>query len=306
MSFTIISILSGCLTLYGYGMNTGGPVLIVWGWPFVGVMTLFVGLAMAEVCSSFPTAGGLYYWSAKLAPRNAAAWSWFTGWFNFLGQVAVTAGIDFGAALFLNALIDIQWGWDTRPWHTILLFAAILVLHGTLNTFGVRLVALLNNVSVWWHIIGVLLISRRPRHRAVVHQSASFVFTHFVNNTGFSGGSSSYVAAIGLLLAQYTPNGYDASAHMTEETKSAAAAGPRGIVMSIISSLVAGLRDPADRRYVRHPELHGRSDLGATGVPPDSRSSSTRSAPPAASCCLSWSSSRSCSAGCRRSPRTPG
>ena len=70
VSFTIISILSGCLTLYGFGMNTGGPVLIVWGWPFVGMMTLFVGLAMAEVCSSFPTAGGLYYWSAKLAPRN--------------------------------------------------------------------------------------------------------------------------------------------------------------------------------------------------------------------------------------------
>ena len=79
VSFTIISILSGCLTLYGTGMTDGGPVIITWGWPFVGVMTLFVGLSMAEVCSSFPTAGGLYYWSAKLAPRNPAAWSWFTG-----------------------------------------------------------------------------------------------------------------------------------------------------------------------------------------------------------------------------------
>jgi amino acid transporter len=59
VSFTIISILSGCLTLYGYGMNTGGPALIVWGWPIVGGMTLLVGLAMAVVCSSFPTAGVL-------------------------------------------------------------------------------------------------------------------------------------------------------------------------------------------------------------------------------------------------------
>ena len=65
---------------------------------------------MAEVCSSFPTAGGLYYWSAKLAKQNSAAWSWFTGWFNFLGQVAVTAGIDFGAAFFLNAFLDLQFG----------------------------------------------------------------------------------------------------------------------------------------------------------------------------------------------------
>ena len=155
VSFTIISILSGCLTLYGYGMNTGGPALITWGWPFVGVMTLLVGLAMAEVCSSYPTAGGLYYWSAKLAKKNAPAWSWYTGWFNFLGQVAVTAGIDFGAAFFLNALLDLQWGFDTRAWHTILLFAAILVVHALLNQFGVGVVAKLNDVSVWWHIIEI-------------------------------------------------------------------------------------------------------------------------------------------------------
>ncbi|MDA8384770.1 MAG: amino acid permease, partial [Actinomycetota bacterium] len=100
VSFTIISILSGALTLYGYGMNTGGPSVMVWGWIFVGVMTTIVGLGMAEISSAYPTAGGLYYWSARLAKKNSAAWSWFTGWFNLLGQVAVTAGIDFGFALF--------------------------------------------------------------------------------------------------------------------------------------------------------------------------------------------------------------
>src|SRR5437868_14826944 len=126
VSFTIISILSGCLTLYGFGMNTGGPAIIVWGWPIVGLFTLTVGLAMAEVCSSFPTAGGLYYWSAKLAPSHGAAWAWFTGWFNFLGQVAVTAGIDFGAASFLNALLDLHFGFAATPPHTVLLFDAIL------------------------------------------------------------------------------------------------------------------------------------------------------------------------------------
>ncbi len=238
VSFTIISILSGCLTLYGTGMNSGGPVIITWGWPFVGVMTLFVGLAMAEVCSSFPTAGGLYYWSAKLAPRNPAAWSWFTGWFNFLGQVAVTAGIDFGAAFFLNALLDLQWGFDTRPWHTIVLFAAILVLHGVVNQFGVRLIAILNNISVWWHILGVLIIVGVLTFVPSRHQSASWVFGHFVNNTGWT--SKFYVLLLGLLLAQYTFTGYDASAHMTEETHTAARSGPRGIVTSIVVSLFAG------------------------------------------------------------------
>jgi len=238
VSFTIISVLSGCLTLYGYGMNTGGPALIVWGWPVVGLMTLFVGLAMAEVCSSFPTAGGLYYWSAKLARSNAPAWSWFTGWFNFLGQVAVTAGIDFGAAFFLNAFLDLTVGFDTRRWHTIVLFAAILVAHGLLNTLGIRIVATLNNISVWWHLLGVLVIVGVLALVPDRHQSPGFVFGEFVNNTGW--GSTFYVALLGLLLAQYTFTGYDASAHMTEETHDAARSGPRGIVSSIVVSLIAG------------------------------------------------------------------
>jgi amino acid permease (GABA permease) len=238
VSFTIISILSGCLTLYQFGMNTGGPVMIVWGWPIVGAFTLMVGLAMAEVCSSYPTAGGLYYWSAKLARRNAAAWSWFTGWFNFLGQVAVTAGIDFGAAFFLNALLDLQFGFDFTPPHTILLFGIILLLHGLLNTFGVQLVSRLNDISVWWHVIGVVIIVGALVFLPDSHQSASFVFGEFVNNTGWSSGL--YVALLGLLLAQYTLTGYDASAHMTEETHDAARSGPRGIVMSILVSLAAG------------------------------------------------------------------
>src|ERR1044072_921257 len=79
VSFTIICILSGCMTLYGFGMNTGGPAVMVWGWPVVGLFTLTVGLGMAEVCSSYPTAGGLYYWAAKLAHTNRPACAWRTG-----------------------------------------------------------------------------------------------------------------------------------------------------------------------------------------------------------------------------------
>src|SRR6476661_3257157 len=238
VSFTIISILSGCLTLYGYGMNTGGPAIIVWGWPIVGLFTLTVGLAMAEVCSSFPTAGGLYYWSAKLARKNGPAWSWFTGWFNFLGQVAVTAGIDFGCAFFINAFLNLTWGVSTAHWVTILILAIVLFVHGLMNQFGIRLVALLNDISVWWHVVGVLIIVGVLAFVPSKHASGSYVFSHIVNNTGWS--STFYVLLLGLLLAQYTLTGFDASAHMTEETHNAARSGPRGIVMSIVVSVVAG------------------------------------------------------------------
>jgi amino acid permease (GABA permease) len=238
VSFTIISILSGCLTAYGIAMTNGGPVDMTWGWIFVGVMTMFVGLGMAEVCSSMPTAGGLYFWSAKLAKRNGPAWSWFTGWFNLLGQVAVTAGIDYGFSLFFTAFLSLTTGWTATPGHVLLVYAGILIIHAAVNIFGVRVVAFLSDVSVWWHILGVLLIVivllAVPAH----HASTSFVFTRLINETGYH--NRFYVFMIGLLLAQYTFTGYDASAHMTEETHNAAVAGPKGIVRSIWVSLIAG------------------------------------------------------------------
>ncbi len=150
----------------------------------------------------------------------------------------MTAGIDFGCAFFINALLNLQFGTPTYHWVTILIFAAVLLVHGLLNQFGIRLVALLNDVSVWWHILGVLIIVSVLAFVPSHHQSASFVFTSTFNGTGWH--STFYVLLLGLLLAQYTFTGYDASAHMTEETHEASRSGPRGIVMSILVSLFAG------------------------------------------------------------------
>ncbi|MEX2011427.1 MAG: amino acid permease [Chloroflexota bacterium] len=244
VSFTIISILSGCLTLFAFGMRTGGPAEMTIGWLVVGFFVTLVALGMAEVASSYPTAGGLYYWSAKLAKNNAPAWSWFTGWFNLLGQVAVTAGIDFGLAFFINAYLHIAFGWGTEPHTTIAIFGVVLFLHGLLNTFGIRLVAFLNNVSVWWHVVGVAVIFVAMFFLSPHHTPLDQVFTTFVNRTNLDPAVAPlpifYVMLIGLLNAQYTLTGYDASAHMSEETHDAAKSAPRGIVFSVVVSVIMG------------------------------------------------------------------
>jgi amino acid permease (GABA permease) len=245
VSFTIISILTGGITTYYLGMVAGGPRIIIWGWIFVGLMVLLVGAGMAEVCSSYPTAGGLYYWAAKLAPEGKApVWSWFTGWFNLLGQVAVTASIDFGMATFLGFFLNLTTGFRGTPRSLFLIYAIVLIVHGILNTLGVNVIAKLNNISVWWHLTGVVVIVGAlfilpDAHK---HQTLSTVFTKYYNGIGWGfSGNAIWVVLVGLMLAQYTLTGYDASAHMTEETHDAATSGPRGIMTSIWVSIVAGL-----------------------------------------------------------------
>jgi amino acid transporter len=107
VSFTIISIITGVLQTFWLGMIAGGPRMMVIDWIVASTFITFVGLSLAEICSAYPTAGGLYYWSARLARRRAPIWSWYTGWFNLLGQVAVTASIDFGLANFIGFFIKL-------------------------------------------------------------------------------------------------------------------------------------------------------------------------------------------------------
>ena len=241
VSFSIISILAGCLTSYYIAMDNGGPAAIMFGWLLVGLLVTAVALAMAEVCSVYPTAGGLYWWAYAIARRNKAAWAWFVGWFNFLGQVAVTAAIDFGAALTTTAFLNLVFGFPVNKGSTFGVFLVIIVAHGLLNTFGVHLVKLLSDVSAWWHVAGVAVILAVLAIVPDRHKPLSEVFFETKNATGLTGwGAGIYAFLIGLLMAQYTFTGYDASAHVSEETHDASRAAPRGIVLSVVVSLVAG------------------------------------------------------------------
>src|SRR6476660_10099706 len=141
ISFTIISILAGCLTSYYIAFNNGGPIAISWGWLWVGLMSTLISLAMAEIASAFPTAGGLYYWSSKL---GSPAWGWFTGWFNLVGQIAVTAAIGYGLAIFATSLMNLWWGYSLSKGHVFLTYTVIVALHGLINQFGSRLLAMIN------------------------------------------------------------------------------------------------------------------------------------------------------------------
>ena len=244
ISFTIISILAGCLTSYYIAFLQGGPIAVTWGWLLVGLMSTIVALSMAEIASAYPTAGGLYYWASKL---GSPAWGWFTGWFNLIGQIAVTAAIGYGLATFGTVLLNYWFSYPNTKEYIYLLYAIVLLAALVLNLLNVKITSLLNTISAYWHIIGVVIIVGALVVVPDNHQSLGYVFTDTINETGFGGGGSTfatpmfwYVFATGLAMAQYTITGYDASAHMAEETHGASRMAAIGMVSAVVVSVIVG------------------------------------------------------------------
>jgi len=247
ISFTIISILAGCFTTYYQAWNNGGPVAIAWGWPIISGFILIIAFCMAELVSAYPTAGGIYWWASKL---GGAGWGWFTGWFNLIGLIAILASVDYFAGFFLGSLLglynvdilglnfgDAQHGLR----ETFVLFAILLAIHVAVNIRGSHLVAVFNGISVWWHVAGVAAIVAVLIFAPSDHASFSDVFTNTQNNSGFSDSMLWwYVLPLGFLLTQYTITGFDASAHISEETHGAADSAPKGVWRSVFYSAIIG------------------------------------------------------------------
>jgi amino acid transporter len=248
ISFSIISILAGCFTTFGQAWNNGGPVVISIGWPVIASFILVIGFCMSELVSAFPTSGGIYWWASKLGGVKAG---YYTGWLNLIGLVAILASVVYGAASFVNVLVgafsesyvtDFMGGnylYQQFAWFVILMVVVTLV-----NIFSSHLLAVINNVSVWWHVVGASLVVLVLIFGPESHQSLKFVFTETINNSGFgdTGGIGFwfYVLPMGFLLTQYTITGYDASAHLSEETQGAANQAARGIWQSIFYSAIGG------------------------------------------------------------------
>ena len=245
ISFSIISILAGGMTSFWLGMVTSGPRVITVGWIIVGGFALLVGMAMGEICSAYPTAGGLYYWSAKLAKKNAPRWSWFTGYFNLIGQIGVIASVDYALSVFIAYFIRMfDDSFRLTVGSVFVIFLIVLVVHGLLNTFSIELVKIMGDISVWWHVVGVVIIAGVLFIAPSNSRGISGAFDAAPPGmTGWTGGMmvTIYLFGLGLLLAQYTITGFDASAHVSEETVGARTEAPKAIVRSIYISAIAAL-----------------------------------------------------------------
>ena len=245
ISFSIISILAGCFTTFAQAWNNGGPVAISIGWPIISLFILIIGFCMSELASAYPTSGGIYWWASKLGGPKAG---FFTGWLNLIGLVAVTASVGYGASSFLNVLLGFQFPNYAKDFmggdyikQQFFLFLAIILFIVLINVYSGHLLSLFNNISVWWHVFGTLVVVGILLIVPSDHQTLSWMYTTQINSSGFSDNSYwLYVLPLGFLLTQYTITGFDASAHLSEETHNANVNAAKGIWKSIFYSAIGG------------------------------------------------------------------
>lgn len=251
ISFSIISVLTGAVILFNYGMAMAGPAAVGIGWPIVSLFTLLVAAAMAELASVWPTAGGLYYWAVVLRDRR---WGWWVAWLNLGGQVSVVAGIDYAAAIYLCAtLLEPAFGigpnTETLGLPNALWVTGILMAIQTVFAIaGSRIVARINDLSVWWHIAFVAAVVLCLAFLGTLPANP-LAFAYTIAPGGEIGGVPvAEIVPLGiagafllsLLQSQWTLTGYDASAHVAEETRHARVASGWGVFLSVAVSAVAG------------------------------------------------------------------
>ncbi|MBL8241356.1 MAG: amino acid permease [Bryobacterales bacterium] len=258
ISFSIISILTGAVTLYGYGLEMGGPLQMTVGWPIATIFTLTIAASMAELCSAYPTSGAMYHWAAAL---GGPATGWFVAWLNIIGLIAAQAGINYSCAQFILPFLNVP----ATPLNVFLMFAFTLLVQGALNHYGVSLVAKLNDLSVIVHIAGVILIVGGVFWLAPTQPAAFLV--QAVNSNGQS--PYAWAFLLGMLQAQWTYTGFDASAHMAEETSDPRRTAPWGIVLSVAVAGITGyfLLIALTLGIRSIPEVLGAKDAGGNPIP---------------------------------------
>jgi amino acid transporter len=262
ISFSIICIIAGGITAFQAGFSAAGGASVGLGWPLACGFSLIVAASMGQIASAYPTAGGLYHWASILGGRG---FGWSVAWFNMLGLVFVVSSVDVGLwqLLFVPLIGQNYLGWDpanfipvlTDPfsaqvvtsayWVQAVAIAIILGAQALLNHIGIRATTLLTDLSGYL-IIAVAVVLTIAMLAAAPSIDIGRLFT-FTNNTGDVGGgvwpqsgSLFYAFLLGLLLPAYTVTGFDASAHTSEETRSASVNVPKGMIRSVFWSFLFG------------------------------------------------------------------
>ncbi|KAI5464830.1 amino acid/polyamine transporter I [Mariannaea sp. PMI_226] len=241
LSFAIMAVPFGLSTTIYITLINGQSVTILWGWVLVSLISLCIAASLAEICAVYPTAGGVYYWSAILStPKYAPVVSFIDGWMTLVGNWTVTLSINFsGAQLILSAITIYNEDFVPNQWQTVLCFWAVMLVCALVNAFGSRYLDLINKVCIYWTAASVLIILVTLLVMSDNKRSAAFVFGHY--DASASGWPSGWSFFVGLLQAAYTLTGYGMVASMCEEVQNPEREVPKAMVLSVVAAGITGL-----------------------------------------------------------------
>lgn len=241
LSFAIMAVPFGTSTTLNIALTDGGPVTILYGWIFVSSVSLCIASSLAEICSVFPTSGGVYYWSAMLSTKKYSSFaSYLTGWLGTVGNWTVTASITFGGSqLILAAATLYHEDYVPTAWQTCVVYWAALLVSLLINIFFHKYLDKLNTVCLWWTGSSVIIIIVTLLAMADTRNSGKFAFSHF--DAQHSGWPAGWAWFVGLLQGAYTLTGYGMVASLCEEVKEPAREVPRAMVLSVAAAAVTGL-----------------------------------------------------------------
>lgn len=246
ISFSIICILAGGISAFPLALGGAGGASIGIGWLVGGLFAAIVALAMAQISSSYPTAGGLYHWGSILGGKG---FGWTTAWFNLLGLIFVVASVNFGVYdFFFKGLALPLLGVDVSGFgysHQIFYIALFTISQAILIYRFPKFTTKITDLSGYliFIITIALVLSLLAYHAGDLELSRLFTFTNYTGTEGSVWPKSEgmvFPFLLGLLLAVYTITGFDASAHTSEETRDAAKTVPKGIVSSVVYSVIFG------------------------------------------------------------------
>ncbi|KIW26599.1 uncharacterized protein PV07_06418 [Cladophialophora immunda] len=242
VSFSVLGLLPSIASTIGYSLGYSGTGGAIWGWLIASLFIQATAYTMAELCSSMPTAGGLYYASAVLAPEGwGPLASWFVGWSNFCGFVTGPCSVNYALASMLVTCGMIAYpDYEPQTWHIYLTLLAILVINGLITMQSTWFIGWVNKIGTIWNLIVILIFVIWFPVGSINHPKTNhshYVWTSFPNGTEWPIGWSTIM---GFLTTIWTLSGYDAPFHLSEECSNANIASPRAIAMTAQSGLVLG------------------------------------------------------------------
>ncbi|KAI9750375.1 MAG: hypothetical protein M4579_006499 [Chaenotheca gracillima] len=236
VSFAVLGLLPSFASTVYYGLGYAGTAGMVWGWIVAMIFIQCVAMSMAELCSSMPTSGGLYYAAAVLAPEGwGPLAAWITGWSNWIGQVTAAPSVDYAlSAMMLSAGSVYNPSYEVQDYQVFLLTTLIMILHGIISSMPTKWIGTFNSWGTSLNIIAliiVIIIIPAGTNKTPKFTPSKEVWGTITNGTDFPDGVAVLMSFIGVI---WTMSGYDSPFHLSEECSNANIASPRAIVLTSI------------------------------------------------------------------------